>query len=504
VGLFTVAYLAATFDLASLKPFSFDELTTYYMAKLPTAGDVWSTWFETGEAISPLVHLVTHVVGYAFGFSHVTVRLPSMVGFWFMCLCVFIFLRRRVCPMLAFLGMLVPVTVPLVYSYAYDARGYGMVLGFSSAAVVCWDLTQKTRWRRVALLALPVCLAGAIATHLYAILVVVPLAMGEIARGIERRRVDWWVWVGLMAACLVSLPANPIVSHIRHVPELTLRSHRAGLSELMELWSHFLSVSATYLGMFVVVCLCHDWVSTEDGPTSPTTRDRQSSLTDWVLVLAFVSLPAAGWLLANVVAGFVVPRFVIASVIGFSLGVPLLCRMAIRRQPEVALLLAGWVAATAVGGILASRHAMHTTSVTTEHIAAGRGCFRLLKLWERLPSDDLPIVVSDFIVFNQMHHYAPEALRRRLLFLADNEFGALIVPYISFYANVFGTRIEGLDGVLRSNRSFYLYDCGASARLPMVERLLGAGALLRDAGLLGTPDILLRRDLYRVSMRPGA
>ena len=64
--------------------------------------------------------------------------------------------------MLAFLGMLVPVTVPLVYSYAYDARGYGMVLGFSSAAVVCWDLTQKTRWRRVALLALPVCLAGAI------------------------------------------------------------------------------------------------------------------------------------------------------------------------------------------------------------------------------------------------------------------------------------------------------------------------------------------------------
>ena len=61
------------------------------------------------------------------------------------------------------------------------------------------------------------------------------------------------------------------------------------------------------------------------------------------------------------------------------------------------------------------------------HIAAGRGCFRLLGIVERLPSDDLPIVVSDFIVFNQMHHYAPEALRRRLLFLADNEFGALII-----------------------------------------------------------------------------
>jgi hypothetical protein len=37
-----------------------------------------------------------------------------------------------------------------------------------------------------------------------------------------------------------------------------------------------------------------------------------------------------------------------------------------------------------------------------------------------------------------------------------------------------------------------------------VESLLGAGASIRDGGLVETPDILLRRDLYRVSVPIGS
>src|SRR5512134_876957 len=82
LGLFTAAYFAATCDLASLKPFWFDELTTYNIARSPTAGDVWSAWLESGDAVPPLVHLATHFIGSALGFSHVTARLPDMLGFW--------------------------------------------------------------------------------------------------------------------------------------------------------------------------------------------------------------------------------------------------------------------------------------------------------------------------------------------------------------------------------------------------------------------------------------
>jgi hypothetical protein len=162
--------------------------------------------------------------------------------------------------------------------------------------------------------------------------------------------------------------------------------------------------------------------------------------------------------------------------------------------------LAAWVAVTAVGSILASQYSLRTTTLTTEQIATGRGCARLLTLWERLPADDLPIVVADFDVFHQLHHYGAEGLRRRLVFVVDPEFGQLIEPAMPFYARVFGERMEGLEEFLRANPDFYLYDCGAASRLPLVERLLGAGASLRESGVAETPDILARRDLYRVSL----
>jgi hypothetical protein len=105
-----------------------------------------------------------------------------------------------------------------------------MVLGLSGIAVVCWDLASVARWRPIALLGLPLCLAGATATHLYAILMIVPLAMGELARTWERRRVDWLVWVGLLPALLMFVPGNPIIAKIRGLTEvacpLTLSSRK--------------------------------------------------------------------------------------------------------------------------------------------------------------------------------------------------------------------------------------------------------------------------------------
>lgn len=507
VGLFTVAYFAATCYLASLKPFWYDEITTYNIARSPTAGDVWRAWLESPDGMPPVVHFAAHIINFALGFSHVTARLPDMLGFWVMCLCVFIFLRRRVCPMLALVGMLLPLTVPAAYSYAYEMRGYGMVAGFSAAAVVCWDLVYDTRWRRVGLLGMPIFLAAAIATHLYAVLLIVPLALGELARTIERRRVDWRVWMGLVAACVLLLPANPVISHIRGLPEMFRHSvvdRLQVLRQLMELWPRFLSISATYLGLLAIVCLGRGRVSRADDPPSLITREGQPLPADWVLVIGLIALPAIGWLFANLVTGFIEFRYVIATVIGFSVGVPLLCQVGVRRRPEIALLLAAWMAVTAAGSTFAAWYTLRTTTITTAHIAAGGGCFRLLNVWRKLPPDDLPIVVSHFYVFHQLHHYAPEALKRRLVFVVDREFGKLIRPMVPYYGKVLGEHVEGLEEFLQSHPSFYLYDCEAIGRLPLVTWLLDAGASLRDSGLVEPLDIRMRRDLYRVSMKDGS
>jgi hypothetical protein len=504
LGALTLGYLALTCSLAALKAFSFDELTTYNIARLPTAGAVWRGWVESGDGAPPVVHLATHLVGSALGFSHLTARLPAIVGFWVMCLGIFVFLRRRTDPFLAVTGMLMPATAPLAYSYAYEARSYGIVLGFAGAALVCWDGAREPRWRGVALVSLPVCLAAAVATHVYAVLMVVPLALAELARSFADRRADWWVWLGLAAPALVLWPTNPLFAHLRTSAELTRYALGPGvnLSALMQLWGQFLSVPVVYLGLLALVCLGRG-LARGDAPGEPPQTAR-STLADWVIATGLVALPAIGFLVANVLTGLLLFRYVLPAIIGFALLVPLLCRVALNRRVELALLAAGWVAVTAAGSTLGTRHAMRTTALTTQHVRDGRGCFALLNLWSGLPRDGSPIVVSDFSVYHQLHHYAPEPLRKRLVFLVDRQFGGLIEPYMPFYARVFGARMERFEEFVRSARSFYLYDCGSAGRLPLPAMLLRAGASLDDSGLGESADLLSRRDLYRVSLARDA
>jgi len=68
-----------------------------------------------------------------------------------------------------------------------------------------------------------------------------------------------------------------------------------------------------------------------------------------------------------------------------------------------------------------------------------------------------------------------------------------------FFTQVFGGHIDSVEQFARSHSSFYVYDCGGPGKLPIVDWLLREGAMLRDSGLADTPEVLLRRDLYRVS-----
>src|SRR5262249_2957256 len=162
-----------------------------------------------------------------------------------------------------------------------------------------------------------------------------------------------------------------------------------------ELLQQFLSTPATYLGLLALVCLYRDRSSTEHSPASPAHGRAQPTSADWVLVVGLAGLPVVGWLLANLVTGFVLFRSAIAPVIGFSLVVAMLCQTAAARRPALPLFLAAWVAVTGAASTMDFRTTTRTTMFTRNHIAIGSGCFRLLTLAEKLPQEGLPIVVSD-------------------------------------------------------------------------------------------------------------
>jgi hypothetical protein len=121
------------------------------------------------------------------------------------------FVARRTNAVYGLMAMLLP-SLTVAYYYASEARGYAFVLAFGAIALVCWQLAAEGVRRRIALVGLAVALALATSSHYYAILLLVPLALGELTRTLAGRRVDPAVWV---AFCFALLPFAAFIQLVR-------------------------------------------------------------------------------------------------------------------------------------------------------------------------------------------------------------------------------------------------------------------------------------------------
>ena len=161
---FSVEFLGVTSWLASRKPFWTDELHVVNLATAPGLDRLFAELLVRPDAMPPLVYYMTYFIGHAWSINHLTARLPAIFGFWLLCITVFEFLRRRVTTPLAAVGMLLPTTVTFAYGYALEARGYGLMMGFSGLAMWCWDRAGDRR--PLAYIGLGCSLAAAVASHL--------------------------------------------------------------------------------------------------------------------------------------------------------------------------------------------------------------------------------------------------------------------------------------------------------------------------------------------------
>jgi hypothetical protein len=471
LALFSVLFFLATGFLASRKALWSDEILTLAAAELPSVSDVWRALQDSADAMPPLTHVLTHLCERCFGTSHLTARLPAIVGFWLLCVSIFAFLRRRVSLPLATAGLLIPITMPAVYAYAFEARGYGLLVGFAGAAVLCWDLAGLPHRRAWVLPALSLCLAAAIASHLYGVLLLGPLAAAELARARERGRLDFGVWLAFAGAGLVVLPLTPFLQNMGSIGQMmsgTGLSPRAALSAL----ETFLSTPVTYVGLLVILCLAK-----RQGAV-PAAEDEGAGLqtSDWVLALALSSLPVWGYVLATASTGVFTGRYVLPSVAGFSILLPLLLHLRLRGDPVTPIRLAWWLGLAACLTVAEVKYDLPEVS----NVRLGKGPDYLLKIEDQLPQDGLPIVVTQLHDFSRLRHYAQEPLRQRLRLFADSN------DWVRTQA---GRRPEQRDnGVvaladfIKANKAFYLYLPNAEPE-PILPRLIHEGAAIGDVGL---------------------
>jgi hypothetical protein len=323
---------------------------------------------------------------------------------------VFVCVARRASAFPALCAGVLPL-VTTAYYFASEARPYGLVLGFSAIALLCWQAVAPGRFRALWLVGLTSSLAATLSTHYYGIMVMLPLASGEIVRTLKRRRLDVAVWAAFACA------AVPLVWHLPLIRAGTVYSGafwaRPAWVNIPDFYFTLLSPMLVPVTMILVLAAIDAMVirAGRDGAgarVSPPVHEVAA-------VCGFIVIPIVCVILAKFATGAFTDRYALPAIVGFAVLGGFIVAVAFTSRPLMALVavvcLVGWY------GLARAREWVDPTSASTPvSDAALQGAVQLLR---SDPERQLSLVVADPHTFTVLSHYAPPDIRSRLVYLAD-------------------------------------------------------------------------------------
>ena len=314
-----------------------DEVVVLTIARLKSVPQIWAALMDAVQTDPPTLQVLAHYLFRIFGEHMFLARLPAIVGFTLMCASLALLLWRHTPPLFAAAAFFLPyATVLRVWSM--DARPYGLMLGFSALSLLCWDgfgdLDSRHRggWR----IAYTVSLAVTFSTHFYSILLLGPLAAGELCRWILRRKVDWWMPVCTALALIPYAIWLPILRSGMHI----FGKYHGGLS--FQTFYDFYSFAiasmpmAALLFALAAAAMLAGRIRLETAPWS-VLADRPRALL--AAALGFLALPAVGYTAGLLVTGFFTPYYHMVAAFGVIVGLPLALAAITGRSRTVGLCL---------------------------------------------------------------------------------------------------------------------------------------------------------------------
>lgn len=407
-AIFVPVYLTIATLVARHKLLWDDEFFTLYLSRPATMGQMLEGLKTGADQHPPLFYYLTHQITALFGLNHVTIRLLPMAGFGLMCVCLFYLLRSRTSVLWAFVGMLMPLTSSAIY-YATEARGYGSMLGFCSLALLAWQRITSSHRRRVLwLCTLFFASAMAVSSHYYAVLFFFALGLGEIARGLQLRRIDLWVWLALAGA---GVPPLAFLSIIRSANSYSAHFWAIPIwGSLLEFYPGILGNLANILILgailFLIAALRSESYE-QDGRQRILRHFSTYEVVAWACIIA---VPVFAMLLAKFVTHGFTERYALAGMIG---AIVALCHLgfvvAPRPRSFPLLLCCAALLYFVVHGIRIMR---------IEGVAVTRLSEQMHLLGNHA---DSPLALSDITVFHQVSFYSPRAMIQNVAFVANPE-----------------------------------------------------------------------------------
>jgi hypothetical protein len=298
-----------------------DECLEVTIIRMPDLHTIWDALVSGMQLDPPVLDSGMHFLFRWFGDSLFLARVPSIVCFCMVCLCLAGIVWRYAPPVYAAAAFFIPFATNL-RGTASLARPYAPLLGFSALALFCWDSIEahpKRRglWRA----AFALSLAMALSSHFYGILLLLPLGLGELGKWIARKRLDWVT----LACAAPALIAFGLWSPILRSGARLYMQHYAYKADFNTLYSFFgdMLISLPWACAILLLILVAAWAGAyrdAGGARPPLTAQQRTML---LVSAGFLLLPFCGYAGGALITGYFAPQYFLPAIFGLVLGIPL-------------------------------------------------------------------------------------------------------------------------------------------------------------------------------------
>ncbi|HVZ16265.1 MAG TPA: glycosyltransferase family 39 protein [Terriglobales bacterium] len=400
---YSALFFAVAGCFATIKLLWFDEFITLYVVRFQSLSGLWNVLKSGVELNPPLFHLLTRLSSVVFGETPLGLRLPAMIGFWLAGICIFLFVRRRTTPLFAALAVLFTFCTAS-FGYAYEARPYGVVLGCCGLSLLAWQSLTDSRHRRLALIGLGASLGAAVSCHYYAILLLAPIAAGELVKTVQLRKMDYPAWVFMLAGISPLLLYIPLIRSALGVHQSEHVWNRPQIPFLWESYQSLLGNAWIPLAIIFIWAAFHKFHDRPERPRDPLPYH------EVVAVSVLVFLPIIGFAVASDVTNMISERYVLSSIAGCGIAFAFACWKVGNRRSVFALVCACmlliWFCALQISHM--------------RDVVAARSTWSNPELNAILRSRNIPILVKPYVSLEFEHYGAPE-FRSRIVCVIDSK-----------------------------------------------------------------------------------
>lgn len=446
----SLTYFAITMRFAHEKLLWDDEFFTLYISYAGYSG-IWEALSTGADQHPPSFYWITFTLVNLFGYSDVALRGPAIFGYWLLLISLYGVIARRWTNLLGFSAFLIPVATA-TYWWAYDARGYGMLLGCAAAAYFFWELSIERKFRTLAVLLFGFFLTLAVGSHYYGVLILGPFALGTAYMMYRSGRLDIPLTSAHFAPILLLIAFFPVIQRARgYSDNFWARPQISSIEETI--FTVFNSAGLMIFLLFLLVFL-FSMVGNRQIHVSEADYSDPSEQAKVLTVLGFCAIPLVGYLIGEFVTNAFNPRYAITSTVGVVCIVIGALAFISKKSPnmQLAILL---VIVLGIG--------MKLPKLQEEIDHSKEDYNSTIEVIEKYVNRGLPMAISEVTIFHRMAYYAPDRLKSRISYLSNPEasvrwighdtidrglidlskwFHAGTVPYRSF---------------LEKNESFYLY-----------------------------------------------